>query len=74
MRVFRLVYGLVGVTGIITFTVFLMDMIEGRNKGLTMGPLYHASTDNAAIGVIVMMLLMSIFFIIIALTFFNKRN
>lgn len=73
MRVFRLVYGLLGVTGIITFSIFLMDMIEGRGKGLTMGPLYHASTDNAAIGVIGMMLFMSIFFVIVAV-FLNKRK
>ena len=58
----------------VVMSMFLIDMIDGRQKGLTTGTEYHANTDNIAIGIISMLLCMSIFFVIIGIIFFKSKT
>jgi len=74
MKIIVTIYFLFGLLSSVVMSMFLIDMIDGRQKGLTTGTEYHTNTDNGAIGIISMLLCMSIFFVIIGILFFKSKT
>lgn len=72
MRNFFLgVFAFVSVVAMIGFLFFAIDIVDGRNAKMSLSPYFKASTDNAALALVMITMFASAF---LALYFLIKMN